>query len=623
MEGAAASSVRVPAAATAGPALAPSVAQSPGQGAAQGAGRLWGQVRDEEGNGVPGVLIGFWPEVSELRVLDAGAIGASAPSLDQLASETRARAAAWIAAQGQTVEVTTDAEGSYSVEGVAEQRWQASGYRSGLVVAPVRGSSDTITPGVAYDFIARKRIEVELRLVGETGEPLESGVIVARGWNVGSRGMRVLRWSAEAPAIPLEAGKWRLEAFSGNVRERASQRGRFDADFASESYDLETPLLAGEPPIELTLAPPTSLHGSLVVGDPAVGHSQFTVKLARYVGADKPSMDSSNRQVLSRQLSSGGSFTFQDLEPGRYLVTLQPGFRGTVLYEETVDLERGRNEHVVDLPQLDRSQFVWLRCLDPGGEPVEASSVSIRVDTKGGGAWSGPVQTIPLTTGGQLVELPDYVAETERKGSTVAGIQLTVKHSRYSDVLVSIDGGERQAEARFEGSGELTVTVTGIPPGAHQGLRLHLQPAGAKGRSVAGRGVIPDDDGVVHWKRAQLGASELLLMQDSSPESSFGPMAVIHRQELVVAAGSSSVSMPYPELYDLEIYVPNGRVREMIRVLALPHDREGIISNTPRAILGEDLRVRVSGLPAGQYRISRGPTSMTVTVPCDPVTLQR
>ncbi len=585
-------------------------------------GRIWGWVRDEEGNGVPGVVIRIWPEVSDLEVLDGQAIGASAPSLDRLKSDARARAAAWVAAQAQTIEVTTDAEGAFAVEGAAEQRWQANGHKEGLVVMPVQGSTEIVHPGAAYEFIARKRIDIPVRLLNGKGEPLESGVIVARSSNIG-RDMRVLKWSDAEPGIPLEAGKWRLKALSGKVRERLSQRGRFDADLASGFYSVETPLAAGEAPIELKLVQPTALHGSLTTGASEKNAKPYTLKLARYVGADKPSMGIRNRDVLSRQVSAGASFTVQDLEPGRYLIALMSSSQGSVLVEETLDLVRGTNEHALEVPDLDLSQFVWLRCLDPGGEPVKASSVSMRVTTKGGGSWSGPVSSTRMANGGQLVELPGMVAETAEKGGEVTGIQLTVKHSSYSDVHISIDGAARQAEARFEGAGDLTVTVTGIPPGAHPGLRVHLQAKAVKVRSVAGRGVTPDDDGVAQWQRAQLGPCEILLMQNSDPESPFARPTVIHRQDAVVVPGSNSVLVAYPALYDLEVYVPKGHARTRVHIQPEPYDREGIHSNLPGAILGDDLRARISGLPAGQYSISCGVAREVVTVPSDPVTLER
>lgn len=428
-----------------------------------GSGRIWGTVIDDFGAGVPGVVIRVRPEVGSFEVLEASAIGAAAASLDDWNSQAMVRARALLEANASTHETTTDEVGRFSLTDLAQIRWELNASKPGMVVMPADRGSTPVVTGEKLQLRARACIAVPVMVRRADGSPLPSAVIMARPRIDGYQGARAVRWFQDAGNIPLEAGEWQLQAFAGNFRERPSERGRYDADLVSKSMIVQVPLGGAQQALELVVEEATGLFGRVVVEDGAIQPTRLTVKLAAYLSDARPSMDRTNRAVLSRTVPIGSSYAFQDLEPGKYLIAVSPGSLETAIHEESLEVVRGRNDHHLMVPGQDRSKFVRLHCSGPKGGVVQALSVSIRVVGADGSSWSGPVSTIPLEHGEQLVELPAKAMGGGGTSDGIASIELVAKHPAYSEMRVMVDPNSLEASAQFTGSADLELTVSGIP----------------------------------------------------------------------------------------------------------------------------------------------------------------
>ncbi len=336
-------------------------------------------------------------------------------------------------------EATTDAEGAFRFEGVADGSWDVMLSQAGFRLAKtsLRGVAGG-HPVPEVSLLAEAGLAVAGTVVDDAGQPVPSATV--RGFPPPS--MVDFRTAMERELRPTattdEQGRFELGGFDeGKVRVRANAPA-----FQAGQVDVQ----AGDHAVVLRLERSCAVSGIVVALDDGEPVATFDVGLLPSKGL----FDMSDpfgiadrmegvRPSRSFRNTEDGSFTIDDIRPGTYDVKASAKGFGPVTRKALEVGAEGRKGIVLMLPP--EATVTGLVVDGPTGRPVEGASVSI-----GGGG-----SIMETVTSGMLADGPR--ATTDGQGRFRLGglppepVKLLVQHSDYKDLgipeLVLAPGEQR------------------------------------------------------------------------------------------------------------------------------------------------------------------------------------
>jgi hypothetical protein len=483
----------------------------------------------------------------------------------------------WIAAGRR--EARTDAKGAFELAGLADSPYVYFADREGYRISRAEEPR-----GDAVDFVATpvRRIEFDVRLPG--GEQPARAMIHALS---DSRSASMI-WTPAEPSLEIDVADCDVRATFGALQS--------DRMFVGETKRPDR--------IVLRLAHPPGIHGRVILPDGwSVPHVVVAVASEEDF-ARTPFARLTTRRSARRD--DGFSYSFVDLEPGRYVLAASIDGSET---DAKAGVEVKESGVVRDL-RIDSAVppgYFGVRVVGPGGRPVGNARFLAR--TKGA---VGQCTATRLGPGLYRVRPPAIVV---RNASAFA---LTVGSKSYGEVQLQMAAGDRSPkEVRFAEAGSLEISIPGFARSEHRGkLRFRVRRAGTNARlRPTGRTGI-DTQGVIRFAAVQPGEFEIRLGLDH--DRLFWRLA---RRTLTVRQGANRIEFPIPVLHELRV-VRDARpedVRERnvgVELMGTKGDRIYRIVSIPT-----DGATTVTGLQPGRYELTgstdRKPWKRTVTVPTE------
>jgi len=484
-------------------------------------------------------------------------------------------------------EAVTDAEGTYRIEGLVQIGHSVQAGLEGWKIRPTGRDPWAVQPGAEVDFQATRRCAVRIQVYLPNGTQPEQAML---SFQAGSSGTN-REWRRAEPDVEVDPGSWSVSALIGD---------------ALRSPSVEVTVEAGgtPPEVRLDLAARLGVKGRVTFEDDQ-RTSGARVRLARIPqgrDADPALLTTGARDESLHSFEDGPlSFSFLDLAPGRYLVGVSRAWQGLVVAWKEVEVSDSVVEVELEIPALEREEYVILRVLGPDGESLPKVDVKTGFRSKNSSSSGGSV----------VLDRPDGVRwvlhhqANVDAGAEDARLWIGVSARGYGYREVEYEPGTAPSlEVRFAAPAMLEVTITGLAGNRYEGrvtAGLHGSPrtdgwGGSHGASE------PDAQGRVTFGAVQPGPHVLVLSIRGDP---FGG-SVIAEKEIELSSGANSVRIAMPELYEvvLEGLTGTGWL-----------SRRGNDGFHRTVASTQDGRAVVDALPAGTYTARAGQKQATFTVP--------
>lgn len=593
--------------------------EAPTVEAVLGKGAIRGEVQDEAGLPLQGVVI-VATQTEASRASDPDLVGGGPPQESNLEDHLRESAKRWARTHGLSRRAVSGADGRFELSGLDEKAsYSLSAFLEGHVLEP-EGSAYAVSAGQRIDFRAEPVQRIPVRLVyANGGQPTEAVIGVKRGTNE-----RLYTWTSEAPVLKLTPGRVGLRAYAGGIRSEGG-RGEVDSNHASEELSLEVADQAGVP-VELALAARTGIRGRVIDEFGATDGRQMVRLLA--LGSDGEVDLEALAETRKYSRLNGDRFALLDLEPGLYAIGLSD-WNNALLAHQVVPVGAEVVEVALEVPEPDPEQHLIVRAFGPTGRALR--DLEFRWEShSGGGSRSGGIQGRRDADGSYwLRPKADFFGAWGKETSYT----LTVVHSALGEREIALEQGQREVEVSYAEPVTLIVVVAGYAGSSYVGkLQISLAPVvenppeNARGhRSYNTRSNGEDafsPEGVARFDNLAPGRWKLDLMVQTGEWQTRSVQTV----EVLATHGEQTVALDLPALYDLGVVAPGLTEGSYLFLTPASGDgsEAGSFDGNSHAQLGADGRALFRGLKAGDYvlRANGVPESIEVTVPCAEVLLE-
>ncbi|MCI0339992.1 MAG: hypothetical protein L0216_02380 [Planctomycetales bacterium] len=534
--------------------LADLVAPVPVPESARGTGTISGTVTADDGPPVEGVVV----RGSRVADSEGRPRGSGAPEVPDIERHLRRAAEEYRRDRAGESEARTDAQGRYSLSGLADGEHAVSAWKVGWEIKPRgHGGGQRTRPGDRLDFLATAVIEVPVAVLGPDGAEAASATIecvVPSG-----RGSSTSReaWSHARSSVRLRPGTCRLRAVAGGTTSENE-----DPRLQSDEQSVTVPREGGVARVTLALKEAPGIRGRVL--DPEGGDEEsvsvYALKAPPEAAPDPKQIKESGKRVYVG--GAHGTFCFRDLPPGTYLVGAARGWDGPVVVTESVAVTDRMETRDLALPPPDPGAEVLVRVLGSSGESLADVTFGYRYEEKGSSS-SGGVQAVRRPDGSWRISPSEEFLEAYRSGKPDSGVKISVTATSASHGSKTLElpvGQPAPATIRFGPPATLEVTVDGYAGSEFAGrVKLKLQPAKDK----------PDPHAVhMRWHegtslgaegRATLGPVEsgeyLLLVLVGAGERRSWESVPAAKVPVSLAPGSRSLRVAMPTLYRLAVIV--------------------------------------------------------------------
>jgi len=560
-----------------------------------GAGRITGIVRTEDGTPLAGATVRSIPHVEPRRVRDARK-GRGPPAGVDLENQVRDLVWRHYGQQQGMRTITTGADGTFVLEGLADTTHRVRAYREGYVIGGAgHWRWEDARPGAELEFVATPVVLLTVDVRGPDGsQPPRARIVWKRG-EAGSSETGSEFWSPGAPEIALKPGAYTLEAtvddgtpLASPAKTRTLKRGR-------------TP-----EPVLLTLEARPVIRGQVVYPDDLVP-VDLDVFALRFEGAE-PAPDAVRAGGRSEWIHQGRRFAFEDVEPGRWKLVAFVDGEDIALGETVVSVGPAPVDAKLPVRIPDRERYVIVRARGPEGELLKDLEVetSYRAPNR---SMSGEGAVLRRRDGTLLV----FHRGPAGPAPDGARFTLTVRSQTHGRKTVEYDrDGDAELDVSFGEPATVVATVTGLREGDAQRIRLTLSPADAEPEPVWFHDEEPtvDSEGRQVLGPVQAGRGRLTLYVKVGED---GDLPAEERV-LDLAPGENRVTLAMPRLHELTLLVPDAEQGTKLSLRTA-----GRYFPTVERSAGEGGEVVFRGLPAGEYVVARDGDavgrSMRVEVP--------
>lgn len=569
----------------------------------RGTEQITGQVLDEDGNGVAGVLLrATYRPMGQSRT--SSKLGEAAPELS-LEQSVQDAAERFAKSRAEMREARTDAGGSFALEGMKEERYSISAYKEGMWITVHQGSSMVVAPG-EIEFKARRVVEVPLRVLMPSGDEAVNAVILCQDVKDKKSRLGPFKWSPESPKIALPIGDLKITA----VRDLVGSRGwasRNQAGMASEEKRVQIGAETGSETIELQLEGMLGIRGKVAAHrDSQVSnlHVQLLalgpdeeVDLTRLAQADK-----------SHWTQPGTEYSFMNLDPGRYAVGLSRSWGGRVEDHRVVEVSNSIVQCNLKLPELDLKEYIAVSVFDGRGAPLEDGVDFQFVYVESHSSWSSGIDPAKEEKGVYYIDVPSEARKSfhgEKK--TKHEYVLRCEHDDYGQLSIELEQGQKEVSVYFTNPAQLVITVAGYSKSAISGRgKVEIESIDEEGEHHWAKGVSETidltADGVADFGNVAPGMYRATLQAEPEDGHSWSTTKVT-TMNLELRPGPNTTQMIVPDLYDLHLVVLDGpEASAYLR----KKNADGELDNEFNSWLQADSdgRVTFEDLQAGDYQVT-------------------
>jgi len=534
------------------------------------AGDHWirGRVFTSEGAPLAGVLVRAMNSNPEQTLVDRNAF-ADGPEDGTLARSLRASASWWFTRWQNTWETTTAADGTYSFDHLAGDRFDLEAWRAGFSVdlgdsawrRRMNVECDETVDFVAY---ATVRHQVVVRMPDGSTPPR----VTLQFDRVGGRSAGILEtWTSDDPFVTIPSGEWKITAYSGDPR--SNLLSLQDAWFASPAQSVSVrPTADGDRTggnIELSMRGIPAIEGSVHMSarEPARSFEVVAVALAEGQEPDpKRLADSSatrTREVVRASVHSGSQwgtrYRISKIDPGRWLVGVREWGLAAPLVTSVVAVGDGLVLHDFTLPPRTPDSELLVRVLDPAGALLRQCEFEANVsrDDRSGSrtGWSGAIESRPTLDGG-------FAFSRDRLGTSCT-LFATLPNLGTRAVDVPLDA--KELVVKFEAPATPRLVLSGIAEHARD-VRVAVELSFETGATRDPKAVRIESgaiagDGTIDIGKVQPGS---LRVQVYVAHARPGTASKTSESEVAaavfkLASGPRELSLPFPELGTVKVAV--------------------------------------------------------------------
>lgn len=493
-----------------------------------------------------------------------------------------------------TRKTTTDEDGNYRVEGLAESvSYNVTAEGDGWYIEQRDKQSESRKGSRELHFVATSRIPLTVSLRVSDGSQLLDARIWYRAKAVRDRRDSSL-WNENSATLYLTPGEYEVYATSTEWPESRIRH---------RSEPLTVIVEAGTTPdaIELVLHPTPWIGGEIKLAEGFV-RSSVEVYVQYEPEDDAPVM--SIHSVQSKEEASlwtiEGKTTYRmsNVKLGRYRVMLVSG--NLIIDWADVLVEGGETPHDFELPAPTLQTYIAFRVFSPDGELLK----DVRVEVNGRAGYKAD-------------EIRESALYNEDGTIWVKRISSGFEAEWYEVIVTSTKHGE--ATARYEASSqtvldihlqrpaflELTVPNWENTPGRGL-LRWELEPLDPERRVGNTSWDSETQKSPIRLGPVEPGEYSLQLRQTTEGYD----RVTLMEQEVTLSQGDNYLTVAAPELYSLKIIAPD------------PNDPPYIEIKSNNETFRRDVRsmfrrgvATIVGLPAGTYVLTSGRGEMQVTLP--------
>ena len=578
-----------------------------------GQGEITGMVAREDGSALAGVVIEA-RRTHDYSKTSPREIGQAAPPLASLEEIVTEAVAKHRRERSGSFRVTSDAKGAYLFDHLPAGHWQIQAYAPDYIFNSLSGSTYDLPLGSRVDFEAWPVLTIPVEVLGSQGEPVEAAELIA---NSEDGPQRTYSWTPDFPALRLRPGHYRIEAGAAPLS-KSTKRA-----YAMKSEPVEIALDEGVEPTKLVLklSARTGIHGRVLLPSDGLRGGRTQVLLLGL---------GSHQEVDLRLLSQSGevgslrngSFSFLDLEPGRYVVGVASGRGSGIRAHRVVTVSEGICDATIDVPPLDRSRLLTVTALDPAG--LALAELDFRLThqlSSTGSTNSTSLEALRDRERRHLLFLRPELAEIYFSNQTQGHeFLLTIFHNRYGNKTVPLRAGQLELSVRFSEAAEVSVKVLGYSDSDCLG-RVSLSIARALGDEIQmSQHEQLSPNGTCRIESLEAGSYRLALRLRKREELS--TLAAGHEilvQTVELGTGPNEVVLQLPPLFDLHVYHPEAEAGARLSVVDQDSPWGGA-----RATFDAGGRATVTEIPAGAYELHcHEPDSrLRVEVPCGEVVFE-
>ncbi|MEZ6014554.1 MAG: PDZ domain-containing protein [Planctomycetota bacterium] len=583
---------------------------SPSEDEAAWTARIRGIVVDEDGAPIAGATV-YSGNNDSSRQRSRGEsskdVGRAWRGFDALEDAVANSAKSTLAARRVARIATTGADGRFELERLRPGAHYLQAYAEGLVFDGVRTQT-----GDPARIVGKRVCEFHLDVRLPDGTAPEEALVTVGD----ERRRNNLIWTPTEPVLRMSTPTAQLEVLAGNTTSLDYQTYSSEYKSVSRTIDLARD---GAGPHVFDLTARTILR--VTVDDTSTIEPRMPVWVQAVSAAQVKGRDLASAFEDGTKLSrvEGQRYDVPDLAPGRYIVGAGRG-KGAPEVTATVELGAGITEAALQLPEIDLSRFLIVRCKSPEGRPLAGVSISCSVES-GNGSRSGGISTSERPDGEYWLSLGDILKGVE--WTKDVHVRLTATSRGYGQLDVEVPTNASELNLDFEPACDLIVQVSGD---LSAGFSVQLS-AVAEGNDPEAmmrrmnRGgnklVRVDGEGRAVLAGLQPGPIEVQLVQTTERYFWGEPTLT---QEITLRPGSQTINLSAPALYEVLVHAPDLEVGTHIQLSPVsgarsPFGGEGVETDA-------DHRARFKKVVAGEYRLqSWGGVSgqMKITVPCGEV----
>ena len=597
-----------------------------------GEGVIKGFIRDEVGSGVGGVVVRASLNSSEnIGATTKGAL--AAPALDSLQMEMEESARRILEGRVNLREATSAPDGSYTLSGLPDGPWRVQAYKEHYRCEPRAGTANKIVVGMDLDFVAEAVQCIEFDIVNADGTPCDEAVLE---WVQGQSGdafkakrfapgPKKARWTPEEPNLCLSAGNWTVRALHELTIQAGDRSGRQTASsFVTDQEVVRVDLAGTDQKVQLRLKKRHGISGRVILADQEVNLKNINICISSLETGGTPDLlalaQTGNESMVFAMIN--GSYTFQDLEPGSYVVGAKASSRGEIIASAVVEVVDGQVEADLVIDRLDRSQYLTVHILDSAGDPIDVPLFRYNYSGSEGNS-SGVATPIPLRPSGCLLTLPVDMDPLDVE----ATLLLTARHNELGEKAVEVRAGQTEVTISYAPSTSLHVTLTDIPAGDIR-ARTHISVVKQDGSDNHswmrfGQNTTPDSRGVVEVGGLEPGAYTVRVSLQDTPAGFSIPGSAIASVDVELRAGVNEVRLAMPTLYQLSVFAPEEEPGTTVRLSATQKDMISRMSTLGTGKLDESGRFVFADVAAGTFNVRAGQSKATAEVPGGEVVLER
>ncbi|QDU65963.1 hypothetical protein [Engelhardtia mirabilis] len=585
--------------------------------ATQGDGAIWGNVRNDRGEPLAGVLMRLTPG-SRLGMVQAADSTLGAAPARFSADTLEASARRQMQSDRDTRETLTLVDGSYRFEGLPDATWGLGGYLEGWGIEKLHRRVYSVVTGKPVDFVAVKRVPVSVRVLGTDGsEVSEALVSVVEGESSRPSNYEL---TGTASTLYLAPGEYEFVA-SRDVEQAFFNAGVVLAQERSPSVALRLLADQAEAEVELALAPASAIWGYATFAVP--NNDMARVSLVE-IGEDDDPQQAPQPDTSSPQFLEGGTgFGFVDVEPGRYVLIVSLGWNSDPAHREVIEYAGGllRHDFVIDNESSTAERALRITALGPEGAPLRSLTFTVGYSSSSGRSSSSGIRSTYLA-GIHSILIPErFATPGENAGDTH---WVDVKSAGFGTQRVVVEPQVMDYSVSFGEPAYIVATVRGSnerPAATKLAIQTTAVNEQSNNRSSFGDSIDVGRDGSARIGPLTAGLYRVELQAvDGSGPFGGGRLTLLDSLEIELGAGDNALSLVAPAIHRLTVNAPDLGSEGHFALVA--DEGAGARPNYGWAQI-EDGSATFESVVAGSYQLllnGRRERFMDITVPPTEVT---